>query len=330
VNRYLFVCVFLLPWAVAGQPRRVHPADRYEATSSQQSPQLLAITPEASYQEYQRKIADEPGPIRPCADDVGRPLRCKGEYVVPPLLPNTYGGDAWIPVDQFHDGPAQLAKWLTKATSGTLECFYGFCSFFSFGIVPSGWPADSLLLHCEVLKDNSIAAPPESCTAIAAIRIAGSYIATVTFRSPPKSLPMTDDEDFGFQLWFVGPSALNSIRTAVQHGFEAIKLETIARKAKVVGSAKYRPSPVIQGWRDYITVRALLEEGDQAGLFELGVATTIYVNRQNTDRPDDWHLPSVQQHAAYISAISRSLKRELQRICPTGAWRDAETFVCSR
>ena len=94
--------------------------------------------------------------------------------------------------------------------------------------------------------------------------------------------------------------------------------------------AKYRTSSIIQGWHEYLTLRGWVENRNEIGQYDIGVASTVYVNRQNTDRPEEWHLPTDQQQAAYVAALSLSLKRALQAFCPAGRWRDAETFECTQ
>jgi hypothetical protein len=310
--------------------KRARPAERYEPAVKT----LLSVAPAASYRKYLRELEQTEGPVEPCyGSEPGNPKLCKGEdnrYFVPPLVPEIYpDADAWVPVSEFRGGAAKLRRWVADARSGALHCDeYEGCSFFGFARVPGAFAAESVLVQCHIPADVAVDGPPDECFIAAALSEKGNYLAAYTCGNCGGGA--AGEEDFRYQLFLSSAGDLPAVRTAVQRSFESLGLETVLKNAGVLGRAKYRVSPVIQGWRDYITVRAFFEETDRPNAVELAVATTIYVNRQNTDRPDDWHLPSDQQQAAYVAQLSASVKRQLATVCPRGGWRDAETFVCRR
>ena len=330
MNRYsvlFFAC--LVAYGTEAQ-KRAHPAERYEPSVQT----LLGVAPATSYRQYLRELEQTEGPIVPCWDsEPDNPRFCKGannRYVVPPLVPGIFpDADSWVPVTEFRGGTAQLRRWVADALSGAIDCGeYQDCSFFGFGRVPNGFPAEYLLLHCSIAADVAVDGPPNECVIAAALSENGNYLAAYTCGDCGSGAG--GEEDFRFRLLLPSVDDLLAVRTAVQRSFESLGLETLFKNTGVLGRAKYRASPVIQGWRDYITVRAFFEETDNPRLVELAVATTIYVNRQNTDRPDDWHLPTDQQQSAYVAQLSASLKRQLATMCPRGSWSDAETFFCRR
>lgn len=310
--------------------KRARPAEFYEPEFKI----LLDVAPAASYRQYLRKLEQTEGAVHPCSfSEPDNPKFCKGEddrYIVPPLEPGIYpDADSWVPVSQFRGGEAQLRRWAKDALSGAIDCGeYQDCSFFAFTRVPSGFPAEYVLIHCSIGADVAVDGPPDQCSVAAALSEQGNYLAAYTCGDCGSGAG--GEEDFRFRLFLSSAGDLPAIRTAVQRSFESLGLETTFKNEGVLGKAHYRVSPVIQGWRDYVTVRAFFEETDDPDAIELAVATTIYVNRQNTPRPEDWHLPSDQQQSAYVTQISTSVKRQLAAVCPRGGWHDAETFVCRR
>jgi hypothetical protein len=89
------------------------------------------------------------------------------------------------------------------------------------------------------------------------------------------------------------------------------RLDTQARlNGQIIGRALYQPSRVFPGWRELCTVRLDIDEGINTS-FTIEVATTLYLNRQNTDRKTDWFLPSPSQSATYLQAVEGALKSNL-------------------
>ena len=55
---------------------------------------------------------------------------------------------------------------------------------------------------------------------------------------------------------------------------------------------------------------------------------TIYVNRQNTDRPVDWTLPTKQQKLTWMESVRRNLRKALNGLCEEQRWLDQNELLC--
>ena len=99
----------------------------------------------------------------------------------------------------------------------------------------------------------------------------------------------------------------------------------------VVGTADYRTSPIIENWRERVTVRVDVkshQESARAAILSVEVSTTLAFSKQNTSRTLDYTLPTPQQEAAYIDAIKTALRFNLNSACKQGQWVGENNLRC--
>jgi hypothetical protein len=143
--------------------------------------------------------------------------------------------------------------------------------------------------------------------------------------------------DFTFRVPGVPPvytlpsnePVLKELQKAFQHTKIAL-ISEVYEENTLIANASYRFSPILPGWREIVTVRVDLRRiswGEPAFL-GVTISTTRYVNRQNTDRPQDWQLPSEQQETQYLSEIRTRMKEALESLCIQTNWRNPDDLIC--
>jgi hypothetical protein len=100
----------------------------------------------------------------------------------------------------------------------------------------------------------------------------------------------------------------------------------------ILGVSSRRLSKILLGWREIVTVRVdIYDNVGSASLpcEALKISTTIYVNRQNTDRSSDWTLPTNQQERRWVESIRRNLRKALTGFCKNQKWLGKGELRCN-
>jgi hypothetical protein len=256
---------------------------------------------------------------------------------------------SWAPIGQTRNGAHELSRWKDLAASGDLfDCNDESCSgiFHSFSNLEKG--REEGLALCQIPRFGDVLGAPEHCDPVAIfgsdtawIRILDGYNG---ISSPLQPRSLAPDEHTIRIIRMLRPSvdavqqvaqSVDAVQQVAQKALAGppLSLSTIMRTSSVVGTGSYRISPVLSGWREFVSVIINIElEFDHSGAITaigVDISTSLYVNRQNTDRPEDWHMPSPQQDLTYFEAVRGNLKKLLAGLCKTHAWVDDQTLSCS-
>jgi len=245
----------------------------------------------------------------------------------------------WAPVSKAVRGGELVSQWEKLATVGSVfDCEGATCATLVRGLPSPAENQEGILALCAVTKLKKGFGPPERCRAVAVTQGNESFISIVTgftFRlgvgSTVVSFP-PGRPDFRISIIrkpILEVSAVVS-RMAKILAAAPLSLATDVGQERVIGSAQYRVSPFLPGHRELVTVRVDVRSSDEVEPPFVGmeIGLTLYVNRQNTDRPGDWHLPSPQQEAHYLGKIRGLLRSPLATLCGTAEWRGELILVC--
>jgi len=250
---------------------------------------------------------------------------------------------AFVPIDEAHDGRRRFAHWRTIA-GGPAECSKTLtfvCAKIVWGRRESGGTArDSTLLLCAARAEG----PTRECIVLAVWaddnriwinvvvdqlhRCAGlrhicyhpvwniQGMIRVEIRLPRmairrSSTVSTDDVQGYLQQALRGDPLL---------------LRTNASRNFIRASAPPRISAVLDPYREEITLFVQINDHERTS--HLDMTLVLLVNRQNTDRDQDWHRPSQAQRARYGSAIEDVVRSAFSAACPDGRSSDDFTWVC--
>lgn len=98
-----------------------------------------------------------------------------------------------------------------------------------------------------------------------------------------------------------------------------------------------KPSRIFPGWREWVSVLIHVDDycvapSDDLACYEIEVFLAIYVNKQATARPTDWHMPTESQTKRYIASLKKTVFRALDTLCRdsgrTVTRLDSESVVC--
>jgi hypothetical protein len=99
----------------------------------------------------------------------------------------------------------------------------------------------------------------------------------------------------------------------------------IIKPDRVWGNGPRRFSNVLSGnWFEWVQVE--VELGPTLGIT---VSLDLLVNKQNTDQPQDWHLPTEQQQEEYSRAVRANITKELESACVKPVWKGSSELRCS-
>jgi hypothetical protein len=300
-----------------------------------------AASAQEDYNRHRRELAEFKG-ARVCSFDKIDTYRCasSSNSYLPPfpvalpfeLPPSDAGNTAdftWAPIGEVRNGRQSVTQWNSQADKGSLfNCADNLCSVIVHAVGSKS--STDTLAECRVTQANTVVGAPEDCRPVAIITSDETWIRVVAgylWEEASIGLP-----DFDLQILHDPPLKIDNVLKVTQEslGGPPLGFETQLSRSSLIAVASYRLSPVLKGWRELITVRVDVDESypPPPGV-GLRLSTTLYVNRQNTDRPEDFHLPSEQQQHAYVEAIKAVLKAPLQSLCKKSIWKDSGTLSCS-
>jgi len=251
-----------------------------------------------------------------------------------PDLPGNEIDREWAPISEVYDGPKVLERWQQLARSGEpFDCKGPICHLIVQGVSKDN--SETYYAVCQVAKVKAIVGAPEQCHQIIIVTKQTIWLQAITGSSVVKhkvGLP-----DFTYTVHGVPPEyklpsndpVLKELQKAFQHTKIAL-ISELYEENTLIANASYRVSPILPGWREIVTVRVDLRRTSWSEPAFLGVtiSTTLYVNRQNTDRPQDWQLPSEQQETQYLSEIRNRMKEALEALCIQTNWRNPDELIC--
>lgn len=234
----------------------------------------------------------------------------------------------WAPVYAISDGEGIFRKWQEQAARAELfNCnIYNLCTI----IVPTSQVNGLAACKIEIARDGKTGAP-RYCRAIAVRDDNHIFLQIVSKRETPPQASGEGRRDFDLEIVGLGAELFPRLKTIAIDALSAQPLNLAAEihaSGDVLGVASYRRSDVLPGWREIVTIRLeFLERSPNSSGIE--VASTLYVSRQNTDRPYDWTLPSREQEALWIEAVRVNLRKGLSTLCKKPLWRDTRVLLCN-
>lgn len=237
----------------------------------------------------------------------------------------------FVPIDQTVNGPETLSKWQTYARDGKLfDCEGPDCLTIVSTLNPE--KGEKILALCPISNVKGVIGAPENCTEIVVLThgkpwilaIVRSYMIQMALGLP----------DFDIKIYSKPALRTDSVFGVIQDSLTAPPLMLFTERHSprtLIALASHRASPLLVGWREWVTVRIDLDyfRYEEPPYLGMTVSTTIYVNRQNTDRPSDWTLPSAQQQNMYVEEIRNKLTPRLSSLCRDHVWLDSSTLRCA-
>jgi hypothetical protein len=240
----------------------------------------------------------------------------------------------WAPIDQVRDGAKLFGEWEQSVNSGTVfDCNGKTCSMLVQVVVPDQKPDELSYANCRVIRIQDQLGAPESCEQVAVKlqnevwlnAITGSEYTEHSIARPEFTLRLRSSPPE-----YRAPSK-SAIATELKRAFQEPPLSFRAEGGQdlVEAIAEFRASPILIGWREIVTIEVLLRDLNEtpAGV---GVVlnVTINVNRQNTPRPEDFHLPDAYQQQLYISRVRSTVDVAIRRVCKSVVQLDSDEFSC--
>jgi len=251
-----------------------------------------------------------------------------------PILPSNLDDDfvdGLVPVNEVLGGDSVLGGWWHKAHAGR-----------SYGCEGDGecrvlvHTPNKGLAECRITKTSAGLGAPKYCRLVA-VRENGAWYLNAIVNWDRRS-PNLGRRDFDIAVEGRIQDRVGSIYKIMTLALASEPLYLSVEQQSngdVVGIASYRASTVLKGWREIVTIRLQVEaEVDKfardhtSKALRVYVISTLYVNRQNTDKPSDWSLPTRMQESLWMNAVRSNLKQALPRLCKVSSWKDDKTIVC--
>ena len=260
---------------------------------------------------------------------------------------------SWAPVSQALFGADSVRHWLAMARGDSIfGCLGSQCVelVYSSNLVLS--PNDSqrttdVIDECLVYRVRDVVGAPSNCVPALIVSARLTVVPVVlsvddSYHAEAKKSPPIGFLVDSYRLFPLLHSE-SVVLAAMSRAFagKPLSLETQVEDADtplpvIVGTANYRASPILPNWREMVTVLAIVAHGsdeepsthDQVFTIFIRASAALFVNKQNTSRPGDWHQPDPQQQEVYFSAIRESVRRQLESLCKRPAWLDSRTLTC--
>lgn len=340
--------VLLVLGGMTGEPARSNIGRQAFETGYVPSPKEIA----EDYQSIREGIgaALRRGLTRVACMAEGISLTCLGEkgkepeVVSPPFVQYPAFGEldvvwGWSPVTEIDRGEATIREWQVLADSGKLmNCTsVGICELFAH--TTTGGLASCLIDRGSSGKVGA----PRGCRVVGA-QVDGIWFSrAITSRRAPVKAEGGGRRDFSLVVFGKAGDDKSRVVRALLRALQQPPLSLTAElqaSGDILGVASYRSSEVIPAWREIVTIRLQVRAerilGSDAsrsgpeGRWTIGIEaiSTLYLNRQNTDRPTDWQLPTRTQEHLWVEALRKGIKRALTELC--GArWTDDRTLACT-
>jgi hypothetical protein len=207
-------------------------------------------------------------------------------------------------------------------------------------------PAALVLGECTGTIIRGVFGAPTGCRALYVEAGLEKWVRVISGVVPidPPSMGRID-----LSIAVAGPSLdISAIQKTIEEALSARPFELATQRADtlILGTASYRPSPILSGFREIVTVRVdahmigsdVVSEYTLAGgtpvipapqVIGVELYTTFYVNKQNTNNPEDWHLPSEPQSQIYLDKLKTGIKASIVKTCKKAVWLSEAYLYCS-
>jgi hypothetical protein len=306
------------------------------------------VTAEDAKDSYGDLLVERQQPEQPelCGKD--KPgLICKFDSPFPSLFslyaspsdPTNAGGYQfdlrWVPEDQAEDGKTILDRIRGLANAGKrFSCNESACLIVAPSVddphtATTAQASVQIFSVCVTpIVKGEIAAP--NCSPVGISSLTRNWLAVATGRrlSSPPPPPSRPEE---FPLAIVGEQLddVEKVLLGIRTGLTQPKLGLVVQPSvvplSISAGATVRVSPVIPPDRELVTVNVYGSPGTvsyrvnnqekKLPFIGLWYNLTLWVNRYNTDRPNDWHMPTPQQQQIYEQELRARVKSALETLC---------------
>jgi hypothetical protein len=305
------------------------------------SPVSLSELQESRGESQSRRVAAvNTGRFQSCLQKP-KILRCTriedGFQFFPPFLPKTDANSqevnsfnsslwarySWAREAQVKNGDSFIATLLQAAHSHALSnCEMDNCSL---AISVPQLPNSERIELCTVEQVQNEVGPPHNCEAIAA-RYDAEWWVEVIDGVEPISLPQGMSSVYRLDIVGLPRAAIFSVLDRAIAGLPLVMPNRAVKTDHILAIAPRRFSHILAGgWFEWPQI--LVELDDE---FHVEISLDLIVNKQNTDDPADWHLPTDQQMEEYQKAIAESVTKALTAVCVGPRWEGTRELACDK
>ena len=271
------------------------------------------------------KPASPPAPPYPAAPPEDASLGGAGRYV--------YG---WAPISAVQNGVHLVAEWRRLADTGSIfDCGEWSCASIVW-VTPDVVRPDRAerLAACRVSKlRGNVVGAPQDCSGLVIFESKDTWVRIALGQRVPTAASPAFGRSAHLHVFRAArptpDEAFVKIREILE-GPPLVLSSDVGPNRSIVGSAFYRTSPLLLGWREMVTVRVDIETAQQPPPPWLGltVSVNLYVTPQNTPRPEDWHLPTPQQADTWREHLSSALRSSMAVFCRAPIWQRNNVLLC--
>jgi hypothetical protein len=243
-----------------------------------------------------------------------------------------------VPAKEAADRGA-LQRWRAQADAGGVVDCGGYRCRVVYVVSADAAVTDTALALCAVERTAYGYGAPSRCAVLALVEDGNAWVRATVERVIPCSGCTGAGPGDVIDLASIEPPAMSmapvsgALEQAVVDRLQArlrappLALATEMIHGQLRAGAPPRVSQVLPGWREEVAMYVWM---GRDGRDELSVRGSIVllVNRQNTDRDQDWHRPGPGQQAAYGGLVLDRFRLAFRDACPGGRWRDDFHYVC--
>ena len=232
----------------------------------------------------------------------------------------------FAPLEQVNADSATLGNIARSLSSWEpLECRDSRCFFARLGFDQYNKNVSAILL-CGYTKLERGYAAPECDSIIVKDKDGGVWILalvghTVPPAPGPPPPPPTDVKQFHAGVVGKLPSAAaveKAVLETLTKPVLSLTMSNVPIQNLWVAGTPGRNSPILKPFREQSTVSIHMDrrpDGPDYPFIGFWIVVNLYVNRYNTDDPNDWHQASPQQYQMYDQAVRKALFERLQSLC---------------
>jgi hypothetical protein len=241
-----------------------------------------------------------------------------------------YEGTVWVPTQYVERGGEGIRVWVAALEKGVrFACEGDQCLVVRRLFVRSS--SDEILGACRTPVIGSYAGAG-GCYPLV-LRSGGA----IWVRAYLYSNPMGGMGNTHVRIFAPPRTDMTPVTTAILNALSLPpwQMKVQRRRFSVTGVGIRRVSPIASIWRELLSVHIdgwtteQANNNGQAVALNFELSTLLYVNRQNTTRPDDWQMPPPEIEEAYKSRLLNTLRTAVAGSCRSGRWWDQLTFVCN-
>lgn len=252
--------------------------------------------------------------------DASGALADLGRITAAPSISADYG---WVGIASVVSGPEVLARWRHLARKRTVfNCgATGACSQLVFAFTTALDVSVDAIAVCSVRRISKLQGAPSQCQLVAVGTGENArMLAAIGYRF--HSYALAGRTDFCVLFTSAENERHQRLVASADDIFRDVlrkppfSLEVTGESGDLVGSVDFAYFAPLES-RALQTIR-FSRQGNTGHHF--CVATTLYVSKQKSDDPREWHRPSQSQETAYTDIVRERLEGEMRQRCPDMHW----------